>query len=121
MQLLDKHGFAAEWGPRTAERRARDYNFTCDHPCTWNGPSWPYETSRLLTGLATFLTQYSDLGSMTSAHWMDLMAQYARAHTRSHVLEPSDERGAPVAEHPWIGEDIHPDDGTWIAREYMRR
>ena len=60
VQLWDVEGFAAHWGPRTAERRSRHYNFTCAHPCTWNGPSWPYETSRLLTGLAHALNTQPD-------------------------------------------------------------
>ena len=58
---------------------------------------------------------------ITGKHWFELMAQYARAHTRSHVLQPSDEHGSAVLPHPWIGEDIHPDLGYWIARDYMFR
>ena len=56
--MLEEGGFGAEWGPRTAELRARGYNFSCEHACTWNGPSWPFETSRLLTGLAHLLNEY---------------------------------------------------------------
>ena len=121
VQLLDKEGFAAEWGPRTAERRHPAYNFSCEHPCTWNGPSWPYETSRLLAALANVLNEELVPQNMSSSVWLRLLAQYARAHTRSKVSEPSDLKGAPVPQHPWIGEVIHPDDGTWIARDYMRR
>ena len=122
-QLLDKDGFGAEWGPRTAERRHRDYNFSCEHPCTWNGPSWPFETSRLLTALANVLNRSSQqpLGSVSTHTWLTLLRQYARVQTRSAVAEPSDLEGRSVHKHPWIGEDVHPDDGYWIAREYMLR
>ena len=58
VQASDPEGFSAERGPRTAERRSERYNFSCDHPCTWNGPSWPYETSRLLTGLGSAILDY---------------------------------------------------------------
>ena len=58
---------------------------------------------------------------VTGQQWYDLMAQYARVHTASQPLDPSDLAGHPVPPHPWIGEDIHPDLGYWIAREYMYR
>lgn len=58
MQVWDEDGFAAKWGPRTAERRSLHYNFTCDHPCTWNGPSWPFETSKLIAALANVLNDF---------------------------------------------------------------
>eukprot|EP01043_Picozoa_sp_COSAG02_P048528 COSAG02_NODE_4773_length_4994_cov_3.910725_5_plen_485_part_00 len=43
-QLTDPQGFAAKWGPRTAELRTPCYNFTqfrswtTRHECNWNGP-----------------------------------------------------------------------------------
>ena len=60
-------------------------------------------------------------GQVSSQQWYDLMVQYARAHTRSHPLDPTDDHGNPVPARPWIGEDIHPDLGYWIARDYMYR
>lgn len=120
-ELLEEEGFAAKWGPRTAERRHLAYNFSCDHPCTWNGPSWPFETSRLLTALAEFLNTFPSTGKMSASIWLSLLSQYARVHTRSMAAEPSTPGGFPVPAHPWIGEDIHPDEGYWIAREYMLR
>ena len=36
-----------------------------------------------------------------------LLEQYARQHTRGH---------APNASGPYLGENVHPDDGYWIAR-----
>ena len=41
-QLFDEQGFKAKWGPTTAERRHRCFNFTgSTHECNWAGPSWP--------------------------------------------------------------------------------
>ncbi len=54
-QLTDPSGFAGRWGLRTAELRAPCYNYSGsigDHECNWNGPSWPYETSRVISGVA---------------------------------------------------------------------
>ena len=56
-QLIDGQGFSAHFGPRTAERRSSLYNFTCPHACLWNAPSWPFETSRVASGLANYLTE----------------------------------------------------------------
>ena len=51
-QLVDPDGFAGPWGLRTAERRSPCYNYSYAHHDCWNGPSWPYETARVLTGAA---------------------------------------------------------------------
>jgi hypothetical protein len=52
-------GFWGEFGPTTVERGHRCFNQTQDQAeCNWAGPSWPYETSRVLTGLANYLVDY---------------------------------------------------------------
>ena len=51
-------GFWAEYGPTTVERRNTCFNYTGDTAeCNWAGPSWPYETSRVITGLSNFLAE----------------------------------------------------------------
>jgi hypothetical protein len=120
-QLLDPEGFWARWGPRTAERRAPCYNFSFAHECLWNAPTWPYETSRLLSGLANLLIDYPPPpaapggGSQLPVRPADLVAlmrQYARLHTQSSAINGT---------RPWIGEDLHPDEGYWLARDIMYR
>lgn len=59
--------------------------------------------------------------NVTSRQWYELIAQYARVHTRSHPVQPSDVQGKAVPPCPWVSEDIHPDLGYWIARDYMLR
>ena len=49
------------------------------------------------------------------------MVQYTRAHTRSVVDGPCDDKGVPVAAHPWVGESLHPDDGYWLTRRLLRK
>ena len=110
-QLFDEQGFQAEWGPTTAEQRHRCFNFThSTHECNWAAPSWPYETSRVMTGLSNLLNDYPQQSTLDSSHYMQLLRQYARAHTKSHAANASS---------PYIGENIEPHDGYWVARQIM--
>ena len=45
-------------------------------------PSWPYETSRVATGLSNLLNDYPQQSTVDRSHYMQLLTQYARAHTR---------------------------------------
>ena len=51
-QLTADGGFGAKWGLRTAERRHPCYNFSTNCVTSWHAPVWPFETSKMLTGLA---------------------------------------------------------------------
>ena len=112
--LFDPQGFAAKWGPTTVERRNRCFNWTSDTgECNWAGPSWPFETSRVITGLSNLLNDYPAQGTadaMTKEHYMKVLRQYAVAHTQSHPANSS---------LPYIGESIEPDLGFWQARQIM--
>ena len=109
-------GFWADWGPTTVERRATCFNMSQDTAeCSWAGPSWPYETSRVLTGLARFLADYPPgqaAAGMTAAHYTRLLTTYARSMTRGVAANGST---------PWVGENIEPDTGYWVARSIMYR
>jgi len=114
-QLFDDQGFWAKYGPTTAERRHKCFNFTQGTAeCSWNGMSWPYETSRVLTGLSNLLVEYpkaaADKAGMSNAHFTKLLATYARSQTQGKAANGST---------PWVGEDIEPDKGYWVAREIM--
>ena len=84
--------------------------------CNWAGPSWPYETSRVLTGLARFLSDYppaqASAAGMTPTHYTRLLRAYARSMTRGSAANGST---------PWVGENIEPDSGYWVARSIMYR
>ena len=54
-QLTDPNGFAAPFGPTTAERRHPRFNERHNHECLWNGPSWPFATTQTLVALANLL------------------------------------------------------------------
>lgn len=49
-----------------------------DHECNWNGPSWPYETARVITGMANLLNDYPAQTVMTRQGYYDALMQYTR-------------------------------------------
>ena len=75
-----------------------------------NATGLPYETSRVMTGLSNLLNDYPPQSTIDSSHYMKLLRQYARAHTKSHAANASS---------PYIGENIEPHDGYWVARQIM--
>ena len=106
-----KAGFWGKFGPTTVERRSVCFNVSQDSAeCNWAGPSWPYETSRVLTGLANFLSDYpaaqAAAAGMTPAHFTKLLRTYAYSHTHGNASNGS---------VPWLGENIDADTGNWIA------
>ena len=95
-EAFDPQGFFAPYGLRTAEKRHP--KFSCPTPgcsggCYWSGPSWPFETSKLLraaidvlqapavaaqvpyltrVGLSTLMQQYIEMhvpGAWTITNW----------------------------------------------------
>jgi len=99
-QLLDPQGFAAPYGPTTAERRASGFMHPENHDCLWNGPSWPYATTQALVAAANLLDNYSQ--TVVSKHdYLELLKQYARSQQKDG--------------RPWVAEDLNADTGKWIV------
>jgi hypothetical protein len=100
-QVTDPQGFSAAYGPTTAERRSpqfmRDALSGC---CRWNGPSWPYATAQVLTGLANLLQDYPAQPYVGNADYVDLLRRYALTQYRNGV--------------PYVAEAHHPDENRWI-------
>lgn len=69
--------------------------------CQWNGPSWPFQTSEALTGMANLLDDYPPAG-VTAGDYLRLLRQY----TRQHYLSSG---------HPDLEEDYDPDTGQPIV------
>lgn len=93
-------GFWAEFGPTTVARRETCFNHSQDlEECNWAGPSWPYETSRVITGLSNFLAEYPAsqvaAAGMDAAHYTRLLKTYAFSHTHGNATNGS---------VPWVGE-----------------
>ncbi len=110
-QLVDPKGFAAPFGPTTAERRSPRFMERHNHECLWNGPSWPFATTQTLVALANLLNDSRQRPPLGKADYLALLTTYAR----SQRLRRGD--GTIV---PWIDEDIDPDSGRWIAREILQ-
>lgn len=113
-QVFDEAGFAGKFGLTTAEARHECYNYTWDKAApkraygngnTWNANSWPYESSRVLMGMANAIrdfdcdsnisedvdTSYSRGNyNYTAAvnrdrYWQTLL-QFAQQHTKSYTV-----------------------------------
>ncbi|MGN6273867.1 MAG: MGH1-like glycoside hydrolase domain-containing protein [Protaetiibacter sp.] len=110
-ELTDPEGFGAPFGLRTAERRHPRYAFDVRSTlprflCRWNGPSWPFATSQTLSALARIAR--GPHGATAASVYLDLLRQFAAAH-----IQPDGDY--------WLDEDLDPDTGSWIARDWRRQ
>ena len=84
--------------PTEQRSRARFGQDTAE--CSWAGPSWPYETSRVLTGLSNFLADYppaaAQAAGMSAARFTTLLRTYAKSMTRSRAANGSKRTAAPT-------------------------
>ena len=99
-ELLDPDGFAAAFGPTTAERRSRWFDYQDATCCHWDGPSWPYETSQTLTGLANLLIDYPSQSSVMQADYVNALHTFAATQFRDGT--------------PYVAEAHDPDSDVWI-------
>jgi len=99
-ELLDPQGFKANFGPTTAERRSRWFNYQAANCCHWDGPSWPYETSQTLTGLANLLIDYPAQNVITATDYVNLLHGYAATQFRNSV--------------PYVAEAHDADANSWV-------
>lgn len=100
-QLLDPAGFATAYGPPTAEKRSRWYMHDASTGCCkWDGPSWPFETSQTLTGLANLLIDYPAQSTVNTNDYVNLLHTYAATQFNNGV--------------PYVGQAHDPDTSNWI-------
>lgn len=98
--LLDKQGFAADFGPTTAERRHRLFmNEALTGCCRWDGMSWPYATSQTLTALANLLNDYQQT-TIGKDDYYALLSGFAKSQHKNGK--------------PYVAEALHPDTGEWL-------
>ncbi len=76
-QLFDPQGFAAPFGPTTAERRSPVFLKDAGGCCRWDGPSWPFATSQTLTGMANLLNDYPAQKVVTANDYAAQLHTYA--------------------------------------------
>lgn len=105
-QILDTGGFAAPYGPTTAEQRHPLYMKNRIKRCQWDGSSWPFATSLALGGMRNLLHYYNQ-DVIGKKDFLNAMKIYA--HSQHRTL--------PYGEViPWIGESLHPQSGLWLSR-----
>ncbi len=111
IQLTQKEGFEAPYGPTTAERRHPRFQYEQpDHECLWNGPSWPFATTQTLTALGNLLKDYSQ-NYVTEKDFHRIFAAYTHSHYRIN------EEGKRVN---WLDENLDPDSGEWLSRRILK-
>ncbi len=106
--VLSPDELGGAYGLRTVEpsypRYLTQYRYdvaTGSPECQWNGPSWPFQTSQALTGLANLLDDYPAT-RVTADDYLRLLRQY----THQHFLSSG---------KPDIEEDYNPDTGAPIV------
>ncbi len=103
--LLSPDQLGAPYGLRTVEPSypyyLRQYRYLGDKPeCQWNGPSWPFQTTQALLGMANLLNDYHQ-NVLTDADYFRLLKQYALQHYEDGKLD--------------LQEDYNPDTGKPIV------
>jgi Trehalase len=104
--LTDPTKFAGPYGLRTVEQTSPHYFNPPGPPVgpldatIWNGPSWPFQTSMVLGGMANALDDYTQSG-LTNTQYVNLLRQFTLQQYKNG--------------HPYIAEDYNPDTGNWIV------
>ncbi len=68
--------------------------------CHWDGPTWPFDTSMILTGLANVLQDYPAQTFVTKQTYDTLLSQFATLQHKNGV--------------PYVAEAADGDTGAWI-------
>ncbi|KQS36763.1 discoidin domain-containing protein [Pedobacter sp. Leaf194] len=85
-QLTDTNAFNGKYGLRTVEPSYQYYmkqyrydKATGLKECQWNGPSWPYQTTQVLMGMANLIHNYHQ-NIITSKVYIHELQKYANQH-----------------------------------------
>lgn len=78
----------------------------------WNGPSWPYQTSQVLTGMANFLNNYQQQQVLTSSDYVKSLRLFAQQHFlpdgKLNLVENYDpDSGGPIVYYYWSNHYNH--------------
>jgi len=82
------------------QARPATQNHDDSNCCHWDGPSWPFDTSMILTGLANLLQDYPAQTYVTKQTYDSLLSQFATLQHRNGV--------------PYVAEAADGDTGEWI-------
>lgn len=107
--LNHSKGFSGDYGPTTAERAHPLFDQRQGHECLWNGPSWPFATTQILSSMIATINQGNSIVTMNDFHRE--LANYAGSF---YLIN---EQGEKVN---WIDENLDPDSGEWLARKFLK-
>src|SRR5665213_344941 len=106
--VMDTSELMGRYGLRTVEpsytyymKQYRYDRATGQRECQWNGPSWPFQTSMVLRGMANLLDNYQQ-DVITKADYMYILKQYAEQHYQEgklNLVEDYDpDKGGPLVD-----------------------
>jgi hypothetical protein len=81
---FDAEGLLGRFGLRTAERRHPEFSCPPSSCCWWRGPSWPFETSKLLSAAVDVLQApavAAQVPLLNRSGWWLLLEQYTAMHS----------------------------------------
>lgn len=110
LQIMDREGFLAPFGPTTAEQRHPAFLFQAEHECLWNGPSWPFATSQTLGAMANVLKDYEQ-DCIDPEQFHELFRIYTNSHYRKT------DTGEKIC---WLDENLDPFTGEWLSRKILQ-
>ena len=107
-RLLASDEFAGPFGLRTVgpsyQYYMRQYRYLGEQPeCQWNGPSWPFQTTQVLLGMANLLDYYNQ-SAITRGDYVHLLKQYAAQHYLNGVPNLQEDYNADTGK-PIVGLD----------------
>lgn len=115
-QLTDTSRLIGAYGLRTNEPSYEYYFkqlvwFEGQRGSQWNGPSWPYQTSQALTGMANFLNNYNQ-NVITTSDYLKVLRQFTKQHYlpdgKINLVENYDPNlGGPIVYYYWSNHYLH--------------
>ena len=109
-QLLGRHGLRTN--EPNYEYYFKQFVFADGKPGSqWNGPSWPYQTSQTITGMANLLNDYKQ-DVINQSDYLKILRLYARQHYlpdgKINLVENYDPNfGGPIVHYYWSNHYNH--------------
>jgi hypothetical protein len=114
--VLDTNYLRGPYGLRTNEPAYQWYMhqfiFTFGKPSSqWNGPSWPYQSSQVITGMANLLNDYQQ-STVTNSDYLKLLREFTNQHYLNdsviNLVENYDaNKGEPIVFYYWSNHYNH--------------
>ena len=114
--VLDTTQLRGKYGLRTNEPSYeyyfKQFTFSDGKPGSqWNGPTWPYQSSQAITGMANLLNNY-DQEIVTKTDYVNTLRQFTKEHYlpngKMNLVENYDpDKGGPIVYFYWSNHYLH--------------